>query len=166
MTQNLFELADQLGQALIQRKLTIAVAESCTGGGICQTLTAVPGSSAWFDRGYVTYSNRAKMEMLAVAPESLDQSGAVSRVVALEMVDGALGDSGAGLALAVTGIAGPGGGTAEKPVGTVFIAWRLRDRPADCQRFHFSGNREEVRRQTIKTGLLGCLKQFSETSDT
>lgn len=161
MEQHLFGLAYQLGQAFIHRNLTIAVAESCTGGGICQTLTDVPGSSAWFDRGFVTYSNRAKMEMLAVQPESLNQFGAVSREVAMEMVNGALSHSNADVALAVTGIAGPGGGTAEKPVGTVFIAWQQKNHPANCQRFHFSGNRVEIRRQTIQSSLLGCLKQLS-----
>ena len=127
MDNELFELAQQLGRLLKSKEKKIATAESCTGGWIAQIITEVSGSSAWFDRGFVTYSNAAKMEMLGVKPETLDNFGAVSAQTATEMVTGALAHSDADCAIAVTGIAGPDGGTAEKPVGTVFIAWAYKN---------------------------------------
>ncbi len=127
MTTDTFELAVRLGRALQDRHWTMATAESCTGGLIAGAITDVAGSSAWFDRGFVTYSNAAKVEMLGVRPETLAALGAVSEATAREMAAGALARSGADIAVAVTGVAGPAGGTPEKPVGLVCFAWAIRD---------------------------------------
>jgi nicotinamide-nucleotide amidase len=145
--------AAQLGQLLQARQLQIAVAESCTGGLIAQTLTAIAGSSAWFERGFVTYSNAAKIEMLGVQPKTLAEFGAVSAETALEMVAGVLKHSAADCAIAVTGIAGPGGGSAIKPVGTVFIAWAMQGRENYCAEAHFEGDRQAVRLKTAERAL-------------
>ena len=125
---NIFELAEQVGQALKARALMLVTAESCTGGGIGEAVTMVPGSSAWFERGFITYTNTAKHEMLGVKTETLESNGAVSEQTVKEMVAGALANSHAQVAVAVSGTAGPGGGTPEKPVGTVWLAWALKDR--------------------------------------
>jgi nicotinamide-nucleotide amidase len=153
MDKELFVLAQRVGQFLVARGTTIALAESCTGGLIAATLTDVAGSSAWFDRGFVTYSNQAKIDLLGVKPETLQQYGAVSAETATQMVSGALAHSHAGCAIAVTGIAGPDGGTVEKPVGTVFIAWQWRNRNAVVVRKQFDGDRQDVRRQTVRIAL-------------
>ncbi len=155
MAQDFLLPAEKLGQSLQHLGLRLVLAESCTGGGIAQAVTDVPGSSAWFDRGFVTYSNASKSEMLGVQQATLIEHGAVSEATALEMVNGALLHSHAELAFAVTGIAGPEGGSAEKPVGTVFIAWQLRDHPAQCIKKHFAGDRLSVRQQVIGY----CLQQ-------
>ena len=155
MDNELFELARQLGYLLKSNGKKIATAESCTGGWIAQTLTEVPGSSAWFDRGFVTYSNAAKMQMLGVSPETLEKYGAVSAQTATEMVVGALAHSDADCAVAVTGIAGPDGGSAEKPVGTVFIAWAYKNRVVTVVRQQLTGDRHQIRRQTVKMALEG-----------
>ena len=155
MDNELFELARQLGQLLRLKGKKISTAESCTGGWIAQIITEVSGSSAWFDRGFVTYSNAAKMEMLGVKPETLDNFGAVSAQTATEMVTGALAHSDADCAIAVTGIAGPDGGTAEKPVGTVFIAWAYKNQDVKVVQKKLTGNRHEIRRQTVKIALVG-----------
>lgn len=153
MDNELFELAQQLGRFLKSKGRKIAVAESCTGGWIAQMITEVPGSSAWFDRGFVTYSNAAKMQMLGVKPETLDKYGAVSAQTATEMVNGALSYSDADCAIAVTGIAGPDGGTAQKPVGTVFIAWAYKNKDIKVVQKKLTGNRHQIRRQTVKIAL-------------
>lgn len=155
MDNELFELAQQLGQLLKSKEKKIATAESCTGGWIAQIITEVSGSSAWFDRGFVTYSNAAKMQMLGVKSETLDKFGAVSTQTATEMADGALAHSDADCAIAVTGIAGPDGGTAEKPVGTVFIAWAYKNQHIKVVQKKFMGNRHQIRRQTVKIALQG-----------
>lgn len=155
-------LAKLLGQALKEQNIKIVTAESCTGGGIAQAITEVPGSSAWFEQGFVTYSNQAKVQMLQVTQSSLDQHGAVSETVATEMVEGALINSNAEMAVSVTGIAGPDGGSKEKPVGTVYIAWIIRGKKVNCLRQVFSGNRSQVRQQTIKSALTLCLKSCLE----
>ena len=155
MDIEIFRLAEKLGELLQAKGMKVAVAESCTGGGICQAITDVPGSSVWFDRGFVTYSNEAKKAMLAVNSDSLDQFGAVSRVVAIEMVNGVLQNSLADLAVSVTGIAGPGGGTEEKPVGTVFIAWQIKNQMEQCKKFQFVGDRSGIRLQTVRMALIG-----------
>jgi len=146
-------IAARIGERLTARALMLACAESCTGGWIAKCVTDVAGSSAWFDRGFVTYSNAAKQEMLGVREETLARHGAVSEAVVREMVSGALGRSRAQVALAVSGIAGPGGGTQEKPVGTVWIAWGVPGGGvlADCCRF--GGDREAVRRETVRVAL-------------
>ncbi|MCX7099366.1 MAG: CinA family protein [Methylococcales bacterium] len=155
MDTELFELASQLGDMLKSKDKKIATAESCTGGWIAEVITAVSGSSAWFDRGFVTYSNAAKMQMLAVSPQTLEQFGAVSAQTASEMALGALLHSDADCAIAVTGIAGPSGGTAEKPVGTVFIAWAYKNQALKVVAKEFSGDRQQIRRQTVKNALAG-----------
>jgi nicotinamide-nucleotide amidase len=164
MPNDLLSLADQLGQQLSKRGQMLALAESCTGGWIAQSVTEIAGSSAWFDRGFVTYSNAAKTAMLGVRESTLQQYGAVSSQTASEMVAGALKFSDADMALAVTGIAGPGGGTAEKPVGLVFIAWQTRGQPCRCLEQHFEGDRHAVRRQTVQKALQCLLGEFHTDS--
>ena len=155
MDTELFELAEQVGHILKVRRKTIATAESCTGGGIAQAITEVPGSSVWFDRGFVTYSNTAKVQMLGVNPHTLEHYGAVSAETAAEMAAGALARSDAGVAVAVTGIAGPDGETPDKPVGTVFIAWAHKNGEAKTVKKKFAGNRRQIREQTVKSALEG-----------
>ncbi len=137
MNKEIIQLAQQLGRLLKEKDLKIATAESCTGGGIAQAITEVSGSSVWFDRGFVTYSNLAKIQMLQVKQESLDEYGAVSEKVAIEMVNGALINSVADIAVSVTGIAGPTGGTELKPVGVVYIAWKKMVRQLDVKSTFF-----------------------------
>ncbi len=155
MDNELIEIAEITGQRLKSKGLTLATAESCTGGWISQVITEIAGSSAWFDRGYITYSNTAKTEMLGVTTKTLDAYGAVSAQTAEEMVNGALTKSTADCAIAVTGIAGPDGGTPEKPVGTVFIAWAYRNQASIVIKKHFNGSRHEIRLQTVKAALQG-----------
>jgi nicotinamide-nucleotide amidase len=150
-------LALQLGEALLAKGWRLATAESCTGGWVAEAVTAIAGSSNWFDRGFVTYSNEAKQDMLGVQAATLDQFGAVSEAVVREMVAGALTQSRADLALAISGIAGPTGGSAEKPVGTVWIAWGLRTGAMQAHRFRFDGDRAAVRRQSVVAALQGAL---------
>ncbi len=150
-------LAQQLADVLVAKRLLVSTAESCTGGWIAKTLTDIAGSSAWFDCGMVAYSYEAKQAMLGVRPQTLEKEGAVSRETVIEMVSGALVHSAASMAVAVTGIAGPGGGTADKPVGTVWIGWKRRGGYPTAQVFHFAGDREAVRRQTIAAALNGLM---------
>jgi len=150
-------LAEQLAGKLAENPLIITTAESCTGGWIAQTLTAIAGSSTWFERGYVTYSNQAKQEMLGVASETLQQFGAVSEQVVQEMAQGALNHSPAQLAVSVSGIAGPGGGSAEKPVGTVWFGWCRQGSDVHCERKQFNGDRNAVRRQAVAHALQGLI---------
>lgn len=149
----LYELAEKAGRALERRGLMLASAESCTGGWIAEAVTMVPGSSAWFDRGFVTYTNSAKREMLGVRSETLDRHGAVSEPVVLEMVAGALASSQAHIAVAVSGVAGPSGGTPEKPVGTVCFAWGIKDSAPRAETRHLEGDREAVRRRSVVHAL-------------
>ena len=149
------QLAASLGERLRAERDMLVTAESCTGGWIAKTVTDVAGSSDWFDCGMVAYSYEAKQALLGVRPGTLEEHGAVSRETAVEMVSGALVHSGATLAVAVTGIAGPGGGTAEKPVGTVWIAWKRRAGYTHAELFHFEGDRDAVRRRTVMAALKG-----------
>ncbi len=153
----LSELARTVGEGLARRRLYIATAESCTAGLVAAALTAVAGSSAWFERGFVTYSNVAKEEMLGVAVTTLLDHGAVSEAVAGEMAVGALRHSHAQVALAVTGIAGPGGGLPDKPVGTVCFAWAALGLVPRHQTWRFAGDREAVRHQAVAHALQGVL---------
>ena len=148
-------LAGTTGARLREARLTLVTAESCTGGWIAKVVTDIAGSSEWFDCGLATYSYEAKQALLGVRPETLEAQGAVSRETVLEMVSGALVHSGAGVAVAVTGIAGPGGGTTDKPVGTVWIAWKRRGGYPRAEIFHFDGDRDAVRRQTVAAALHG-----------
>lgn len=150
-------LAGQLGKALRTHQLQVATAESCTGGGIAEAITRIAGSSQWFEAGYVTYSNRQKSLQLDVPAELFDSVGAVSREVVEAMARGACVHSGANLAVAVSGIAGPDGGTPDKPVGTVWLAWQADGQLFSCRR-RFSGDRLAVREQTVLCALQGLLR--------
>jgi nicotinamide-nucleotide amidase len=154
----LHALAQTLAGALTQRREMLVAAESCTGGWIAKALTDLPGSSAWFECGVVAYSYEAKEALLGVNPHTLEEHGAVSQETVIEMVSGALARFGATVAVAVTGIAGPSGGTPEKPVGTVWIAWKRRGGYAHAEVFQFDGDREAVRRQTVARALEGVRK--------
>jgi nicotinamide-nucleotide amidase len=156
----LLPLARRVGAALKSRRVMLATAESCTGGWIAQAVTAVPGSSAWFERGFVTYSNEAKKEQLGVHAPTLARHGAVSEAVAREMAAGALARSRAQVALAVTGVAGPEGGTKAKPVGTVCFAWAHRGRGVASETRRFSGGRQRVRRRSVIFALEGLLQRL------
>jgi len=158
----LFELASEVASEVQRCRLMLVTAESCSGGWIAKTLTDLPGSSAWFDAGVVTYSYEAKEALLGVNPRTLEQAGAVSEETALEMVSGALARFGAGVAVAVTGIAGPSGGTPDKPVGTVWISWKRRGGYGHAKLFQFPGDREAVRRQTVAAALIGLRKALTE----
>ncbi|MBC3348047.1 MULTISPECIES: CinA family protein [Pseudomonas] len=151
------ELAAELGRRLQRVNAHVTTAESCTGGGIAEAITRIPGSSAWFEAGYVTYSNRQKTQQLDVPAELFATVGAVSREVVEAMVRGAQQKSLARFAVAVSGVAGPDGGSPNKPVGTVWLAWGVGDTVVSEQRF-FAGNRDEVRRQTVKAALEGLLQ--------
>ena len=148
-------LAERVGELLASHHQMLVTAESCTGGWIAKTITDVGGSSAWFDCGLAAYSYEAKQALLGVRAETLLKHGAVSEETVLEMVSGALVHSGASISVAVTGIAGPGGGTPEKPVGTVWIGWKRRGGYPRTQLFHFDGDRDAVRRQTVGAALQG-----------
>ena len=150
-------LAAELGRALVARGWCVATAESCTGGLVAGAITAIAGSSAWFDRGFVTYSNEAKHEMLGVSIELIDQFGAVSEPVAAAMAQGARSHSLAQCALAVTGVAGPGGGTAAKPVGMVCFGWAVEGMAKRVATLNFDGDRASVRAQSVTVALRGLL---------
>lgn len=152
---DLDHLALRLGERLRAARDFVVTAESCTGGWIAKAMTGVAGSSEWFDSGMVAYSYEAKQALLGVSPQTLEREGAVSRETVIEMVSGALVRSGASVAVAVTGIAGPGGGSADKPVGTVWIGWKRRGGYTRAELFHFNGDRDAVRRQTVAAALLG-----------
>ena len=158
----IFDLAENTGRKLKQHDWFLVSAESCTGGWLGQAITAVAGSSEWYERGFITYSNRAKMEMLQVSSSALQQFGAVSVEVAYEMAAGALKNSPADISVAITGIAGPGGGCALKPVGTVCFAWALKNGLAIRKKLVFAGDREAVRRQAVITALQGILELLEE----
>ena len=149
-------IISKLAAALLDRQWVMATAESCTGGLIAGACTDLPGSSEWFERGFVSYSNRAKLDMLSVAPESLRAHGAVSETVAEEMARGACEHTPAQVSVAVTGIAGPGGGSEEKPVGTVCFAWCVNG-SVTSQTMLFAGNRAEIRQATVRHALQGLL---------
>jgi len=151
--RSLEALAERIGVALRADRASLVTAESCTGGWVAQCLTAIAGSSEWFDRGFVTYSNEAKQEMLGVQAETLARHGAVSQPVAVAMAEGALRNSRAEWALAITGIAGPSGGSEEKPVGTVCFAWACRNGEITTETRRFEGGREAVRAQSVAHAL-------------
>ena len=157
MTADINNLAVEVGNLLIDNGLKVATVESCTGGWIAQTITNISGSSAWFDRGFVTYSNEAKQELVGVSSDTLKAHGAVSRQVALEMALGGVKNSQAKIAVSVTGIAGPDGGTPDKPVGTVWIGWAKQHKSATAEHFRFEGNRYEVRLASVEQALKGLV---------
>lgn len=157
MESELDKLSCTVGQWLLARGWTLATAESCTGGWIATAITATAGSSAWFERGFVTYSNIAKQEMLGVSPRTLETAGAVSEETVCEMVIGALARSTADVAVAVSGIAGPDGAVAGKPVGTVCFAWGSRDGAMASETLHLEGDRAAVRLQAVRHALEALL---------
>ena len=159
MSGDLNTLAGRVGTALKSSGTMLATAESCTGGWVAEVVTSVSGSSEWFDRGFVTYSNEAKQEMLGVTAATLDRFGAVSEETAREMAAGALSRSRAGIAVAVTGVAGPTGGTAAKPVGMVCFAWAHGNR-VESETCRFSGDRESVRCQSVVHALEGVIARI------
>ncbi len=159
MDIELATLSARIGEWLAARNAMLATAESCTGGWIAETVTATSGSSGWFDRAWVTYTNEAKEQMLGVAGETLAAHGAVSEPVTREMVQGALARSNARFAVSVSGVAGPSGGTPEKPIGMVCFGWASRER-IETVTTHFAGDREAVRRQAVIFALEGLMQRF------
>ncbi len=153
----LYRLAETVGGALKARGLMLATAESCTGGWVAEAITMVPGSSDWFERGFVTYTYISKREMLGVKEDTLGKHGAVSEQTVREMATGTLARSHAQVAVAVSGVAGPTGGTPDKPVGMVCFAWSTQDGATRCETRHFAGDREAVRRQSVEHALKGIL---------
>ena len=158
-------LASQVGEVCKLRGRMLVLAESCTGGGLGEAITRIPGSSAWLDRGFITYSNAAKEEQLGVKVETLLTHGAVSEATAREMVLGALRWSRADTAAAITGIAGPDGGSREKPVGLVWFAWCVRGGAARVESRQLAGDRDAVRRQAVEIALKGLLAALEKTPE-
>lgn len=159
-----FQQAQRLGALLTRQKATVTTAESCTGGGVAQVITDVTGASNWFGGGWVTYSNRCKQQWLGVDEADLQRVGAVSREVVCAMAAGAAERAEADYAVAVSGIAGPGGGSAEKPVGTVWFAWRLPDGRVEAEQMLFDGNRAEIRASAVTAALAGLVRAASHFS--
>jgi nicotinamide-nucleotide amidase len=164
MADALYSLAEEIGRRLVKNRHTLVTAESCTGGWVAKCVTDVAGSSEWFDRGFVTYSNRAKVELLGVPDSELLRYGAVSRETVEKMALGALARSGAQIAVAVSGIAGPGGGTDAKPVGTVWFAWQLAGKPCRAGLHHLTGDRDTVRKMAVVIALEGILSVYDHGS--
>lgn len=165
---SLLTLSLSLGEVLQAKGWQLALAESCTGGMIAQSITAIAGSSAWFDRGFVTYSNAAKTDMLGVPAAMITEHGAVSELVAQAMAEGALAHSLANISGAVTGIAGPGGGSVQKPVGTVCFAWAIQQKGHSSVRVetkHFPGDRQQIREQAANYSLAGLLDILAKIND-
>ncbi|WDX89610.1 nicotinamide-nucleotide amidase [Salmonella enterica subsp. enterica serovar Muenster] len=160
----LMRLSEQVGLALKARRATVTTAESCTGGWLAKAITDIAGSSAWFERGFVTYSNEAKAQMIGVREETLAQHGAVSEPVVVEMAIGALKAARADFAVAISGIAGPDGGSEEKPVGTVWFAFASFSGEGITRRECFSGDRESVRRQATTYALQTLWQQFLQNT--
>ena len=158
------QLAAELGRRLQVLSAHVAAAESCTGGGIAEAITRIPGSSAWFEAGYVTYSNRQKTRQLNVPEKLFAKVGAVSQEVVEAMARGAQEKSLARFAVAVSGVAGPDGGSPDKPVGTVWLAFAVGEE-VTAELAHFTGNRDEVRRQTVKAALEGLLRRAAAEID-
>lgn len=152
------EMAKRLGELLAQHDYSLVTAESCTGGGLSEIITRIAGSSGWFDRAYVTYSNAAKVEMIGVSEETLNSFGAVSENTAIEMAEGALNNSHADLSVSITGIAGPGGGSPEKPVGMVCFAWSNRQGETRSTEIIFQGDRQTIRQQACLLAMQGLLE--------
>lgn len=155
------QLAEKAGQMLLQQGYKLVTAESCTGGGLGQAITEIAGSSNWYERGFITYNDLAKQEMLGVSHSILNTYGAVSEQTAKEMIIGALNKSHAQIGVSITGIAGPSGGTVQKPVGTVYFAWGIRDSLMYSKAHYFNGDRTSIRHQSIRTALEGIINLIS-----
>lgn len=160
MNSKITNLTLKLSQLLIAQGWKLTVAESCTGGGLAYSITSVGGSSAWFEQGFVTYSNMAKTQQLGVDASLIENFGAVSGQTVLAMAEGALKRASANIAVSISGIAGPSGGTADKPVGTVWVAWATKDTHYN-QLFHFAGDRKTVREEAIAAALEGLISLVS-----
>lgn len=158
------KLAQQLGELLKKRQIMLALAESCTGGWIAATCTQIPGSAKWFDRSFVSYSNEAKIAMLQVNEATLMEFGAVSGQVAGEMAQGAINNSLAKISIAVTGIAGPKGGSLDKPVGTVWFGLGAKDKKVETHHFHFEGDRYTVRIKSVKKALELLINELNKNN--
>lgn len=161
MNDDLIKLSAHLGELLVRKGWSVAAAESCTGGGVAAAITAIAGSSAWFGYGLVTYSNQAKEQLLGVNPETLETWGAVSKETVAEMAQGILGVSSADVAIAVSGIAGPGGGSPEKPVGGVWFAWMSKTGDLHVIHRQFLGDRQAIQRQAVLYALSGAIDFLS-----
>jgi len=155
--QELNDLAEQLGTCLRSNNMILATAESCTGGWLAKIITDIPGSSAWFTGSIVSYSNDAKQRLLGVSERTLNEFGAVSSETVLAMTNGLFANTSANVVVSVSGIAGPDGGTEDKPVGLVWLSWGKREKSIYAHSFHFEGNRDQVRKQAIKQALNGLL---------
>ncbi len=162
-SETLDALAERLGAVLVARGWSVATAESCTGGGIAEVITRVAGSSAWFEQGFVTYSNAAKQTQLGVTAETLEIWGAVSSATVEAMVTGALTHGTADAAVAVSGVAGPGGGSPSRPVGTVWLAWARRGYPPEARCIHFPGDRAAVREGSVRAAIEGLIAEAEAT---
>ena len=168
MDSELYQLAEQVAAKMIETGHSLGTAESCTGGWVAKCLTDVAGSSQWFDRGYVVYNGLAKQQMLGVPATVIEQNGEVSEAVVRSLAEGVLANSNASVSLSISGIAGPGGGSKDKPVGTVWFAWSLADKVAGVVRGVktttevqcFSGDREAVRKQAVMHALQGVLTRI------
>jgi nicotinamide-nucleotide amidase len=158
MDQEIYRLSERLGTLLRQNGQVLATAESCTGGWISQAVTMIPGSSKWFDCGFVTYTNRSKQALLGVRVGTLEQHGAVSELTVREMAEGVLRRTQADCSVAVSGVAGPDGGSDDKPVGTVWLAVSARDSATRASRLQLNGDRDAVRRQTVIAALQALIK--------
>ncbi|CAG9933491.1 CinA family protein [Candidatus Nitrotoga arctica] len=165
VNRDIENMAIQIGSALKSHGLMLATAESCTGGAVASAITDIAGSSEWFERGFITYSNEAKREMLGVTQDTLMRYGAVSEAVVREMVAGALYHSHAQVALVVSGIAGPAGGTPDKPVGTVWFAWGIKGGQCVVRLHHLSGNRAEIRTQSVGMAFQGVLELLGQVTE-
>ena len=156
----IYSLAKKLGQVLLSRNLRCTVAESCTGGSLAAAITDIPGSSQWFDRGFITYSNQAKQQMLGVPEQMIASQGAVSEAVVRAMAERALAISDANVSVAISGVAGPGGGSREKPVGSVWLAWAAYKQPTHAQCYLFPGDRFAVRQHAVRVALEGLISKL------
>ena len=157
-------LIQHVADTLLDAELQLTTAESCTGGWVAKCCTDLTGSSAWFDRGFIPYTNKAKQDLLSVSSTTLEKYGAVSIQTAIEMAEGALNNSQASISVAITGIAGPTGGTKTKPVGTVCFAFSIKNNPTISAQYLFNGDREMIRRQAVTTALEGIVKNARDTT--
>jgi len=155
---DLYQLSEQAASCLLSKQWYLVSAESCTGGWLAKSCTDIAGSSAWFECGFVTYSNHAKQELIHVSPTTIEQFGAISEQVAIEMSEGALANSTADISVSITGTAGPDGGSNDKPIGTVCFAWAMKNSEIISTIHHFDGDRDSVRRQAVKIALEGIIK--------
>ncbi len=160
MSSHIKDLSTQLGELLLFRQFTVTCAESCTGGGIASAITDIAGSSQWFQAGFVTYANDAKQQLLRVSPETLVSEGAVSGAVVRQMAEGALMATCADIAVAVSGVAGPDGGTEDKPVGTVWFAWAMKNGVVTTLCVQFKGDRATVRQAAVEQALMGLIEML------